>query len=99
MSEDERSKEEQILEAVRVVLVNVAKDTATQPGMKHPLSDSTVNGIRDCLQLVSQRQRELAEAAGRPMTDRPRMPGDDAPGAGEEVVVPFPPRREGGDEE
>lgn len=95
MSEENRTKEERILEAVRVVLVNVAKDTATQPGMKHPLSDQTMHGIRDCLQLVSQRQQELAEAAGRPMNDRPKMPGDDAPGPGDEVVVQFPAKGDG----
>lgn len=90
MSEDERSREEQILAAVRTVLVNVAKDTATEPGMKHPLTDNTLNGIRDCLQLISQRERELAEAAGRPSTDKPRFK-DEPP---DEVVVQLHPKKD-----
>lgn len=87
MSDTEYSKEEQILQAVRAVLVNVARDTATEPGMKHPLKESTINAIRDCLALISQREHELAHAAGRPSGARPRMPGDEVPRG--DVVIPF----------
>lgn len=85
MSDTEFSKEEQILGAVKRVLTEVIKDTATQPGLKHPLSENTVNGLRDCLLLISQREQELAEAAGRAMDKRPRF--TDEPRAQGDVVV------------
>lgn len=87
MSESNPSKEEQILGAVKRVLTEVIKDTATQPGLKHPLSDATINGLRDCLILISQREQELAAAAGRSMDARPRFKDEPRPQA--DVVVPL----------
>ncbi len=72
MSDTEFSKEEQILQMMRRVLTDVAKDTYTKPGLKHPLSEDTILSIRDCLKLISAREAELAEAAGRPSKKRPR---------------------------
>ena len=66
------SKEEQILKAVKRVLTDVAKDTYTPAHLKHPLSEATIHGIRDCLALISAREQELAEEAGRPSNMRPR---------------------------
>lgn len=83
----EQSKEENILRAVKRVLTEVIKDTATQPGVKHPLSENTVNGLRDCLVLISQREQELAEAAGRSMDARPRFKDEPKPQG--DVVVPL----------
>ncbi|MHB8622531.1 MAG: segregation and condensation protein A [Sulfuricaulis sp.] len=65
------SKEFQILKALKLVLTDVVKDTATQPGLKHPLSDRTVEGIRQCLRLISARERELVEDAGKTLDMRP----------------------------
>lgn len=65
------SKEYQILKALRLVLTDVVKDTATQPGLKHPLSDRTIEGIRQCLKLISARERELIENSGKTMGMRP----------------------------
>lgn len=87
MSEQEFSKEEKILKAVKRVLTEVIKDTATEPGLKHPLSENTINGMRDCLVLISQREQELASAAGRGMDMRPRF--TDEPKAQGDVVVPI----------
>src|SRR5512143_3675168 len=87
MSSHELSKEEQILRAVKRVLTEVIKDTATGPGMRQPLSDNTINGLRDCLMLISQREHELAEEAGRPNTLRPFF--TDEPKKQDEVVVPI----------
>jgi hypothetical protein len=67
------SKEEEILRMLKKVLTDVAKDTYVRPGLKHPLSDNTIMGIRDCLALITAREKELAEAAGRPHTLRPRF--------------------------
>lgn len=83
----EQSKEEQILRAVKRVLTEVIKDTATGPGMKHPLSENTINGMRDCLVLISQREQELGEAAGRTNNARPYF--TDEPKAAGDVVVPI----------
>lgn len=87
MSSHELSKEEQILRAMKRVLTEVIKDTATSPGMRHPLSENTISGLRDCLVLISQREHELAEAAGRPNTQRPYF--TDEPKKQDEVVVPI----------
>lgn len=65
MSEGELSKEERILRAVYSVLIDVIKDTTTDPRLKHPLSDRTKEGLRDCLDLITSRQAELAREAGR----------------------------------
>ena len=74
MSDDRNpleSKEFQILKALKLVLTDVVKDTATQPGLKHPLSDRTIEGIRQCLRLISARERELVEDAGKTLDMRP----------------------------
>lgn len=73
MSEEPLSKEEQVLKMVKRVLTDVAKDTYTKPGLKHPLSEQTILSIRDCLALISSREQELAEEAGRPSAHRPRF--------------------------
>ena len=65
------SREFQILKVMKLVLTDVVKDTATQPGLKHPLSDRTIEGIRQCLKLISARERELIEDAGKAMDMRP----------------------------
>ena len=72
MSEVELSVEERILQAVKLTLAGVIKDTATPHGMRHPLSDQTIQDLRECLALISARERELAQAAGRPPGGQPR---------------------------
>ena len=72
MSEAELSTEERILQAVKLTLAGVIKDTATPHGMRHPLSDVTIRDLRECLALISARERELAQAAGRPVGGKPR---------------------------
>ncbi len=73
MSSDEISQEERILRMMKKVLTDVAKDTHAQPGFRHPLSDNTVQGIRDCLALIAARERELVEARGKSMDMRPHF--------------------------
>jgi hypothetical protein len=87
MTDPTLSKEERILRAVKMALTNVIKDTATQPGMRHPLSDGTIQDLRQCLALISARERELAGAAGRPQNQRPHYV--DEPEPQKEVVVKF----------
>lgn len=87
MSEHELSKEEAILRAVKMTLTGVIKDTATHPGMKHPLSDNTIEDLRHCLALISAREQELAKENGREMNMRPRYV--DEPRPQDEVVIPL----------
>ena len=63
--------EHRILKAVKSVLISVIKDTTTQPGLKHPLSDQTKEDIRQCLDLITAREKELNEEAGIENNDRP----------------------------
>jgi hypothetical protein len=84
MSDPTPSMEERILAAVKYTLSNVIKDTATPAGMRHPLSDKTIEDMRQCLALISARARELAQAAGDPQSRRPRYA--DEPAEGPQVV-------------
>lgn len=68
-----QTTEQRILKMMKRVLTDVAKDTHAAPGVKHPLSAHTVQGIRDCLALITAREQELADADGRTMRDRPHF--------------------------
>ena len=85
MSDEEISKEERILRVMKRVLTGIAKDTYTRPGHRHPLSDDTVNDIRNCLSLITAREVELNKAAGRSMDHRPRFVDEPQ----DSVVVPL----------
>jgi len=76
MSESELSMEERILQAVKLTLAGVIKDTATPHGMRHPLSDATIADLRQCLALISARERELAAAESRA---KPRFADEPGP--------------------
>ncbi len=69
---DDKSKEKRIMVMMRQVLSAVARDTVPPPGMKHPLSDNTIQGIRECLALISARERELNIDLGEESEARPR---------------------------
>ena len=82
----ESKKEREILMVMRKVLAQIIKDT-TPPSraMKHPLSNQTIQDVRQCLGLISARERELADAAGV-APERPYYT-DEKPAA---TVVPMP---------
>jgi hypothetical protein len=84
MSGKELTKEERILRAVKHTLAGVVRDTATPHGMRHPLSDATIEDLRQCLALISARERELAAEAGRDASARPRYA--DEPSRAEQVI-------------
>jgi hypothetical protein len=67
------SKEARILRVMKRVLTDIAKDTYTKAGYRHPLSDNTIDGMRKCLALITARETELAEADGRSLDARPRF--------------------------
>ena len=87
MNEPELTTEERVLRTMKRVLTSVAKDTATEPGLKHPLSQQTINEIRECLLLITVREQELAKQYNRDTSARPRF--IDEPRS--EVAVPLDP--------
>jgi len=86
VSEKDLSVEQRILQAVKRTLAAVIRDTATPHGMRHPLSDATIEDLRQCLSLISARERELAAEAS---PEKPRFA--DEPGA--PSVVRLHPRK------
>ena len=79
------SKERQILMVMRKVLAQIIKDTTPEyKTMRHPLSEPTIQDIRQCLGLISSREKELAAADGA-AEERPYFT-DEKPGA---EVVPI----------
>lgn len=77
----EEGKEARILRVMRMVLTGIIKDTATPPGMKHPLSERTIEDIRQCLSLIAAREREVALEEGRPQDMRPHYADEPASSA------------------
>jgi hypothetical protein len=70
----EQVKELRILRLVKKTLTDVAKDTYTPPRLKHPLSDDTINSIRQCLELITAREAELSAAdEGFVSSSKPRF--------------------------
>lgn len=86
-SSNPANKELRILHMVKKTLTEVAKDTQTAPGMRHPLSEQTIMSIRDCLGLIVARETELTEELGKARTVRPHF--SDEPQ--DSVVVRFDP--------
>ena len=75
MSEsDFNEKEWRILQAVKGVLVKVAKETAVPPGTRHPLSQQTIGDIRQCMGLISSREMELRGDNQEISKSRPKYP-------------------------
>lgn len=54
--------ERRILRAMRKTLSSVIKDATPRPGMEGFLSDHTVEQIRECLGIITAREKELADA-------------------------------------
>ena len=73
------NKEAEILKLMRDTLIKVIKDTSTQPGLRHPLTQTTIEQIRHSLTLITVRQKELDESAGKTWDKRPTYP-DTPPG-------------------
>ena len=62
MNTIELSKEQRILRLMRKTLGNIVKDVTPTGGRSNPLSDNTIHDIKDCFAMISERERELAEA-------------------------------------
>ena len=61
MNTEELSKEQQILRLMRKTLGNVVRDVTPLGGRANPLTDTTIQDIKDCFALISDREKELAE--------------------------------------
>lgn len=85
MNNNEPSKDQKILIALRKTLSAVVRETTPPAGMRHPLSDHTIEDIKLCFSLLSAREKELAEENGQANTARPRYVDE----AKTSHVVPF----------
>lgn len=56
---------------MRKVLSNIVKDVTPQPGMLNPLSQRTIDDIRECFGLIAAREAELAREAGLVANEKP----------------------------
>jgi hypothetical protein len=64
MDKEELSKEQRILRMMRKTLGNIVKDVTPLGGRTNPLSANTIQDIKDCFVLISERERELGESLG-----------------------------------
>ena len=65
MSDENENTELRVMSAMKKTLMAVIKDTTSQPGQKHPLSDSTIEDIRQCLGLITSREQSLTSDMGK----------------------------------
>ena len=68
---EELTKEHQIIVTLRQVLTTIIRELAPEPGMGHPLSQKTIEDVRQCLSLMSAREREITIELGMPSQHRP----------------------------
>ena len=68
------SKEQRILLIMRKLLASIVRETTPNPGMKHILSEHTRTDIRKAFELISAREREIAEQSGIKLKERPSYP-------------------------
>ncbi len=91
MDKEDLSKEQRILRLMRKTLGNVVKDVTPRGGRANPLSDNTILDIRDCFALISERERELAEALDFDR-ERPYFADGEAPNA-KVISIVKPPKK------
>jgi hypothetical protein len=69
---DSTNKEREIMQVMRRVLTTIVREvTPEHKSLRHPLSDRTIEDIRQCLGLITAREKELADAAGRSANEKP----------------------------
>ena len=72
MNSEYLSKEHQIIATMRKVLSSIIRDTTPPPGRPHPLRESTLEDVKHCFALITAREKEIHEEAGKTMELRPR---------------------------
>jgi hypothetical protein len=61
----ELTVEQRILIAMRKTLGGIIRDVTPPAGMRHPFTDETMEDVRQCLNLIAAREKELADTQGR----------------------------------
>jgi hypothetical protein len=57
---------------MRKLLTTIVREvTPEHKSLRHPLSEQTIQDIRACLGLITAREKELADDAGRTAQERP----------------------------
>ncbi len=57
---------------MRKVLTSIVREvTPEHKSLRHPLSEQTIQDIRNCLGLITAREKELADESGRTLEERP----------------------------
>ncbi len=74
--DEDLKKELDILVTLRKVLSSVVREITPDPGMRHPLSEGTMEDVRQSFMLISAREKEISEALGKPSLHRPVYKGD-----------------------
>ncbi len=69
-------KELDVLVTLRKVISSVVREITPEPGMKHPLSKTTLEDVRQSFILIASREKEISEAMGMPSQHRPMYKGD-----------------------
>ena len=72
----ELTVEQRILIAMRKTLGAVIRDVTPPAGMRHPFSEETMEDVRQCLALISAREKELADAHYTSQYNPPRKAFD-----------------------
>lgn len=72
MNSQNRSQEQRILRVMRKVLSSIVKETAPARGTRHPLTEKTIEDIRQCFKLIAAREHELMEERGLEIKERPQ---------------------------
>ncbi|MES9851516.1 MAG: segregation and condensation protein A [Candidatus Thiodiazotropha sp. L084R] len=66
------NKEREIMMVMRKLLTTIVREvTPESKSLRHPLSDNTIQDIRQCLGLITAREKELADDAGITAQERP----------------------------
>jgi len=69
-------KELDVLVVLRKVISSMVRDITPDPGMKHPLSEATMEDVRKGFLLIAAREKEISETLGKPSLHRPVYKGD-----------------------
>lgn len=64
MNKEELKKEQRVLSLMRKTLGSIVKDVTPLGGRPNPLTNSTIQEIKECFGLISEREKELADKLG-----------------------------------
>ncbi len=69
-------KELDVLVTLRKVISGIVREITPDPGMRHPLSEATLEDVRQSFILIAAREKEISEKMGKPSLHRPLYKGD-----------------------